>query len=112
MFKNIDLYRNHTDALKVVGPAGANVIENVASFIWETATEYDWPLDAVDIRTESDPEVGGNEYVMVILRLHISLEEADAMLDKLYPRLQSFLDNLSGAAREVFVNKIYFDVAV
>jgi hypothetical protein len=112
LFKNVDLYRNDTEALKVLGPAGAKVIKSVASLIREIATECDWPLDAVDIRPEPDPEVEGSEYVMVVLRLHTSLEEADAMLDKLYPRLQAFLDNLSGAAREAFVNKVYFDVAV
>ena len=98
------------DVQDLLGPKGIRVITRVLALTRNAALNNDWPLNAIDMRIELDPEIENQEYVLILLQLNTSYDVANRVLEEFYLSLQEFADGLTGVSRQIFMDKIYFDV--
>ncbi|MCI0560945.1 MAG: hypothetical protein MN733_20865 [Nitrososphaera sp.] len=98
------------DVPAILGTTGMKVLTSVVFQAKEAASMNQWPLVGVDVRSENDPEIEDSDFIMVVLKLRTSFEVADRILKDFYPIIEAFFNELGEVEKEVFVNKIYFDV--
>ena len=100
------------DVPKLLGPTGLTILRKVSGLINVAAVEGKWPLEALEVHRQIDPEIDDEDMKSVLLALKLrtsSFDEADKILKSFYPELQNFNDSLSDDDRSVF-NRINFDV--
>lgn len=98
------------DVAQLLGPTGLTILGHISDLIKSGAQESGWPLEALEVRWPFDPEIERITNIILVLRLRTSLDRADEILESLYPEIQNLADSLSGAARSVVTNRIYFDI--
>lgn len=98
------------DVAQLLGPTGPAILGHISGLIKSAALERRWPLEALEVRWHTDPEFERVGDVLVVLRLRTSFDRADEILKSLYPEIQNLADSLSGAARSVLTDRVYFDI--
>ena len=99
-----------SEVAQVVGERGLPVLGDVVECIRRVADNNSWSLPAIQLKVDRDPEVVGSEYVLVVLKLRMSLDDADDTMQSLYPEIEKLAGSLQEDSRELLLDKIYFDV--
>jgi hypothetical protein len=98
------------DVAQLLGTTGLAILGHISDLIKSAALERGWPLEALEVRWQTDPEIEHVGHVIVVLRLRTSFDRADAILKSLYPEIDTLAGYLSGDEQSVLNNRIYFDV--
>ena len=97
------------DVEKLLGSSGLETLRKISGIINVAAVEGKWPLEALGVYRQIDPEIEDMKNVLVVLRLRTSFDEADKILKSFYPEIQNLADSLSDGDRSV-CNRINFDI--
>ncbi len=100
------------DVAQLLGPTSPAILRKISGLINVAAVEDKWPLEALEVHLQTDPEIEDldGKDVLLVLKLRTSFDKADEMLKSLYPKLETFKNSLSDDERLIFTNGIFFDV--
>lgn len=89
---------------------GKKVLRKTLMLINNTAREFKWPLNKIEIQCASDIEVKNWNYVLLVLFFNSSFDTANECLHLLYGKLDGLATSLISQEQDILRKLIYFDV--
>lgn len=76
---------------QLLGARGFTMLGEICGIVNLAAVEGKWPLEALEVHRQTDPEIEDKDMksVVLVLKLRTSFDEADKMLKSLYPKLET-----------------------